>query len=68
MKYSIPLAALVAVMTLAACEKTVTTPAPAPVVVPAPSSSVVVPVPVPVEGPKGAPGAAGDTTIIIPPK
>jgi len=58
MKYSIPLAALVAVMTLAACEKTVTTPAPAPVVVTPPSSSSVI---VPVPGPKGDSGATGAT-------
>ena len=55
MKYSILISALLAALTLAACEK------PTVVNVPASPSTVAVPVPVPVAvpGPAGAPGAPG---------
>ncbi len=57
------LAALLAVATLTACEKTVVNPAPT-VVTPTVEVPVAVPGPavaVPVPGPAGAPGAAGAT-------
>ena len=77
MKYSIVLAALLAVGGLGACDKPTVVNTPAPIVnTPPPSSTAVVPVPVPVpgpagapgaEGPKGEPGKTGDTVVIVPP-
>ncbi len=76
------LAALLAVATLTACEKTTVNPAPT-VITPTVEVPVAVPgpaVPVPVPGPAGAPGAPGaagekgadgkpgDTVIVVPEK
>ncbi len=64
MKYSL-VAALLAVLSLSACEKTTVVPAPAseaptPVIV-QPTEAVPVPGPAGAPGATGAPGAAGDT-------
>ena len=76
MKYSMLLAASLAIVGVSACEKPTVINTPAPVVTTPPSSTQVVPVPVPVPGPQGAPGAegpkgepgkGGDTVIVVPP-